>query len=137
MELFAVPLGPEIWQQYTGFFKYREGGRLSVPPAPRAGAWIVTQRGQLVAGYCIYSTDASFLFAEGLATDPAAPLRLRHKAVEHVILVVNAFAATTGKHIVATPRVRGVAKVLARYGFQMQPGVIMTSGPSLRIGDVK
>jgi hypothetical protein len=137
MEIYSAPLTPQIWRQFEAFFASREGGRLSVPPVPKAGVWIVVQDGTLLAGVCLYDTDGPFLLAEGLATNPGIPATLAHKAVTDMIFLVKAQASSRGKYIVVTPRVRGVAKILERHGFQVQRGVIMTSAPGLWIGRTK
>lgn len=135
MILRQVPLNPQIWQQYAGFWTFRGPG-LQAPPAPRQGYWVVTDSGALVAGVCIYNTDSIFLIAEGLATNPQAPLKMRYAAVQFLINAVLSDATSRGMVVVAMPRVPSVARTLQKRGFQIQPGVIMTSAPGMTIGEM-
>lgn len=124
IELRLLPLNAHIWKQYTMF----RGARGMKPPTIQPdGVWVGLSDWTLVAGVLLYPTPGEYVFAENLVTNPMAPARLRHGAVNVVIDGVLRYAAMRGKHPFVIVRHRSIAKMLQKWGFVTQPGVAMSA----------
>lgn len=133
-KLILVPLTPDVWRQFTMFFKAR-GADLPLAP-PETGVFIQIDGGPLVSGVCIYPTKGPFAFFEHFAVNPEAPPRLLRKAAQLTALALHEYSALTSKVGLVAPgrRMPGLQRVLAQNGFQYSPGTLMVCLPTMSVG---
>lgn len=132
MKLFLVPLTPQFWEQYVGWFKAKNK---PLPAFPPAGIWIGSDE-QPVAGVCIYPADGPYAFAEHFAVNPAAPRRLQAYGLRLVTRKLQEYSAIVGKYVIAAPSFQSGFKALERAGFQESDAVLMVSSPRIVVADV-
>lgn len=125
VSLFLARLTPDIWAQFIQFYQKRE---LDYRPyLPNHGIWIVDgletidfgdrRAPVLVAGCCIYPCDGPFAVVEFVSTNPAAPPRLRHRAVSLICQGVAEWSQITGKTALCFPVDKGVERMMQKAGF--------------------
>lgn len=108
------------------FFTQRN---LGAPPRPADGVWVGTERGLLVCGVCLYPTDGPYCVVEHSASDPSAPVRLRHAASVALIDGVRTYGALRSKNMLCFPRDKGILRLLEKGGFSRSPAVCVYHPP--------
>ena len=125
MKLVLVPRTQRVMEEYASWFIAR---KLPLPILGTDTLFIADPRGVL-AGVCLYPTEGGFILVEHLATNPAAPMKTRHRAVVALAKAVRVYAAAKSKYPVAVVRSRGILRVMLKEGFAMQPGVVVQAEP--------
>jgi len=88
------------------------------PPDPKSFPKIGLIEPNLACGF-LYRTDSDLAMAEGMYTNPEAPLHLRVEAMDRIIDGLLFMAKELGFHrVVATCRRNSMAQRTARHGFR-------------------
>jgi len=127
--LHVVPKTPELYGHYMSWFQSRGA---ALPPPSDDMILIADPRGAL-CGVSLYPTTGPYVFAEHMATNPMAPLRLRHRAVAALLRALRAYCAMRAKYPLVVIRHRALVRMLVREGFTHQPAVVMSADPVMRI----
>lgn len=123
--LFIVPRTDEVTGHYFSWFQARG----LPPPVPSLDGIFIGCDGGLICGAMLDPTQGPYLFAEHLATNPQAPVRLRHRAVSLLIRTLRAYSAITSKYAMVIIRSGSLIRILSREGFSAQSAVVMTTNP--------
>lgn len=126
--LHVVPRTAELQQQWLSWHQTRG----SMPAIPEDMILIADGRG-LICGCGLFPTAGPYVLAEHLATNPSAPMRLRHRAVSALLRTLKAYCAMRAKHPIAIIRHRSLVRLLAREGFSAQSAVVMSASPVLAL----
>lgn len=114
-----------VWKEYCSWFEKR-----SVPPPPYVTDSIfVASASFLLAGCCIYPCDGPYAVVEHAATNPDVPTRLSHGAMAFGARALCVYGAMRKKTMLCFPRTKGMATMLKRAGFLLDPHPVMHHGP--------
>lgn len=127
--LHVVPRTPEFQAQWLSWHQARGG---PMPAIPEDMILIADPRGLLCA-VGLFPTKGPHVFAEHLSTNPAAPLRLRHRAVMALLRALKAYCAMRAKYPLVIIRHRSLMRMLTREGFAPMPAVVLSTDPTLRL----
>lgn len=125
--LILAPLCPKTFEDLVLY--HRELGLNPPPKPPPEAIMLVDAAGDLVAGVCLYPTGGTFLLAEWAVASPRHRRRLVYQAACTLADAIVARAAGSGLIPIAFPRIKSVAKILARRGF-VNTGCPMLINPS-------
>jgi len=118
-----VPNSPPVWQEFLLWHHLRK-----VPwPQQSHDALFVAHEGKLLAGVCMFPTDAGYVLVEHLSTNPQEPLRDRHGAVVVLASAVRVYCTVRGKHPIMVIRSRSIGRILQRLGYVYYPGAVFSA----------
>lgn len=123
--LLAVPCSEAVWREFSSWFAARG---LPAPPCPEDTCFIADARG-LICGVCLYPTKGPYFIAESMATNPAVPIRLRHRALVALLGQLRSYAALRAKIPIAIIRHRSLVRILSRLGWKHQEALVMSADP--------
>lgn len=127
--LILAPLGEAVLEQYAMLHRLRG---LQVFSRPQSGVFVVLGQTQdLVAGVVTWPTSGPYVLVEGLITNRAFPLRVRHRAVVACAIEVIGFCQQIGKTPAAFVRSASLVRMARRVGATVVVGA-MALGPSWR-----
>lgn len=116
-------------EQYAALHRLRG---LQVFSRPQSGVFVVSGKTQgLVAGVVTWPTSGSYVLVEGLITNEAFPVRVRHRAVVACAIEAIGFCQQIGKTPVAFVRSASMVRIARRMGATVAAGA-MALGPSWR-----
>lgn len=130
LPLVLVPRTDETYRRYQAMF----AAHAAEQPPPSEDVIFVGYGSELVCGVSLYPTAGPYLFAEHLATNPRAPLRMRHRAVVLLLRALRAYSAMRSKYPMVVIRHRSLIRMLTREGFAHQAAVLMSAAPALPVG---
>jgi hypothetical protein len=126
---FIVGIDVVLWEEYCSWFTAR---KVEPPPYVSDCIFVVsghgTQKQTFVAGCCVYPCDGPYAFAEHLATNPGAPVRLRHGASAYLMRQLSAYGAMRKKTMLAMA-LPGMAKMCRKAGFKDVAVAVLVHGP--------
>jgi hypothetical protein len=109
-----------VWDKYVAALQARKA---FVPAPPSAGVAAMTDEGHFAAGVCLYPADR-LVVAEFLVTNPDIPMWERHAGVVAGAEAIVTYGKVSGKTPMFLIHHKGLAKAIARAGFQTNGAVV-------------
>jgi hypothetical protein len=85
---------------------------------------------------CFFYPAGPWFRVDGFVTNPAAPPRLRLKALELTLEQVLSYSAATGMKPIVSTSLRSIARKLRLMGFQDVPGVTLIRQSRSMVGEM-
>lgn len=131
MKLRVVPSVPDNFRQYGEWCRAREQQPQAVFARAREHIW-VDSPDRLVLGVALFDSPG-FLMAEFMVSNPEASLLERYRAALLAADVFVSAASTRGLMPLVHTSSRGVARILERKGFKLQPFATLLRDGTLQV----
>lgn len=122
-----VPVTPQTWSEFCGFFTERKQN----PPNPAWAILVCNDKpdSPLIAGVCAYPMADGKLFLEHLSWHPKAGPKLIAKAFAFMAKVAEGLGCVTGSAPVMISGNKTIVEFAQQNGFQVFNGVVLVMAP--------